>query len=253
MTPRAGSGPVALLSALTEEIEELRHALDDPSVMDLGGIPAQRGTLDGHDVVLAETGIGKVNAAVTTTLVIERFAPRMAVFTGVAGGLDPNLHVGDVVIARIVAAHDSGVLTPTGLRRYQPGHVPFLNPTDRFGYAAHPETLVHVAERLEGFALLPVADREQPPRVVVGTVLTGDQFVNDPAVRQALHGELGGQAVEMEGAALTQTAERLGVPHLVIRSLSDLAGAESDLDFSRFVRAVSRNSARLVRRILPAL
>jgi adenosylhomocysteine nucleosidase len=245
--------PVAVMSALAEEIAELRAALAPSSTVDVAGTQVHRGQIDGHDVVIANTGIGKVNAALTAALLVERFNPEMAVFTGVAGGLDPDLDVGDIVIARTTANHDTGVLEGGGLRHYQAGHVPFFNPTEQFGYTTDADLLERVATRITPGELDPVSGRHDPPRVVLGTILTGDQFVNDPLVRDRLHTELGGLAVEMEGAALAQAAERLGVPHLVVRAVSDLAGAESHLDFTRFVSEVARNSARLVRQILPVL
>lgn len=253
MSQPADARPIALMSALTQEIAELRSVLDRASTGQVAGSLVHRGTIDRHAVVLANTGIGKVNAAVTTALVIARYDVRMALFTGVAGGLDPGLDVGDVVIADKTVAHDTGVLSDGGLERYQPGHVPFFNPTDRFGYTPDPQLLERVRARLADLELDPIGDRHRRPRVVIGTVLTGDQFVNDSAAREHLHDALGGLAVEMEGAALAQTAERLGVPHLVVRALSDLAGAESHLDFTEFVTAVSRNSGRLIRHLLPAL
>jgi len=253
MGPSPDPRPVAVLSALHQEIAELRTALVEPTTVDVAGTRVDRGAIDGHDVVIANTGIGKVNAAVTIALVVERFHPRMAVFTGVAGGLDPDVEVGDIVIAERTIGHDTGVLERRGLRHYQAGHVPFFNPTEEFGYAPDPDLLKRVVSTAERVELEPVGGRSDPPRVVVGTVLSGDQFVNDPAVRARLHDELGGHAVEMEGAAVAQAAERLTMPHLVIRALSDLARADSDVDFTRFVGEVSRNSARLVRRVLPVL
>lgn len=253
MKPPSEPRPIAVMSALNQEIAALRANVDRPSTVDIQGSRIHCGHIHGRPVVIASTGIGKVNAAVTTALLVERFEIEMVLFTGVAGGLDPDLDVGDIVIAERTVGHDTGVLERGRLQHYQAGHVPFFNPTDRFGYTPDPELLERVMETIEGFELEPIGDRIDPPRIVVGTVLTGDQFVNDPVVRERLHSEFSGTAVEMEGAAMAQAAERFGVPHLVIRALSDLAGVESHIDFTRFFEEVSRNSGRLIRRILPVL
>lgn len=99
--------------------------------------------------------------------------------------------------------------------------------------------------------LTPVLDRD--PKITFGTILTGDQFLQDEHLRDQLFSELGAQAIEMEGAALGQTAARLGVDHLVIRSLSDLAAGESVEHFDRFVAQVAANSAHLVVELLRRL
>jgi adenosylhomocysteine nucleosidase len=248
---------IGLMCAIPEELAHLRVLLDDPRTTEMAHVRFDEGTLDGHRVVLAGAGMGKVNAAVVTTLLAERFSCRVIVLSGVAGGLEPALHIGDVVIADRVVQHDVGRIENDALQRYQAGHVSFINPTDALGYSMDDDLLVRVRERLEGVTLpsLPqvAGGRDRPPQIRYGTVLTGDQYVHCEATRQRLALELEGLAVEMEGGAVAQVCQTFGIPWVVIRALSDLAGRDSALDFAAFAQGVAAISAHLVRRIIPVL
>jgi adenosylhomocysteine nucleosidase len=249
---------IGIIAAIPQELGHLADAMAGVRDETRAGLVFRSGTLDGHTVVLVGGGVGKVNAGITATLLADRFACRCLVFSGVAGGLDPELRVGDVVIGERTLQHDAGVLQGERIHTYQAGHVAFFNPTDELGYRPPEALLERVRERLAGFALEPLSaaaagGEARVPVIRLGTILTGDQFLNCPATRERLFRELGGQAIEMEGGAVGQVAQAFGVPHLVIRALSDLAGAESHVDFGRFVEEVAAGSARILRRLLPVL
>ena len=248
---------IGLICAIPQELAHLRDALDHAEAVDLAHVRFDLGRLDGHEVALVGAGIGKVNTALVTTLLAQRFGCRLVVFSGVAGGLDPGLRIGDVVIADRTVQHDAGVFEAGRLDTYQAGHVPFFNPTDRLGYPVDPALVARLRQRLEGFALPPLSNAAggggEPPRIVFGTILSGDQYVHCEATRERLFRDLGGAAVEMEGGALGQVAEAFAIPYLDIRALSDLAGRDSRFDFAAFVSEVAGSSARILRHLLPVL
>jgi len=236
---------IGLICAIPQELAHLRALLADPQSQEAAHTVFDTGTIDGYQVVLAGSGMGKVNAALVTALLADRFGCRTIVFSGVAGGLDPRLAIGDIVIADFVIQHDAGVLEEERVQVYQPGYVPVINPTDRLGYPADPELLDRVKRRLSGFTA--------PGQIVYGTVLSGDQYLNCERTRERLRRELGGQAIEMEGGAVAQTCEAFGIPWLVIRALSDLAGGNALFDFTTFVDQAAASSAAILRRLLPVL
>jgi adenosylhomocysteine nucleosidase len=254
----AEGAPIGIIAAVPEEVGQLARELGPAEGVGQAGFLFRRGRFAGRPVVLVEAGIGKVNAALVATLLADRFAVRAVVFSGVAGGLDPDLGIGDVVIARRLIQHDYGAIVEERLRPYHPGEMPMGARTGALGYAMPTELEHRLLRALVGVDL-PVLSAaatggaRREPRLHFGTILTGDQFISSEDTRRRLAAEFSAQAVEMEGGAVAQVAERFAIPWVIVRSLSDLAGADSAMDFSAFVGAAAESAAQVLHRIIPAL
>lgn len=225
---------VALIGAMDQEVELLKNNLEDLESHRLSGFDFYTGRMQGVDITLLKSGIGKVNAAIGTTLLLQMFKPDGVINTGSAGGFDGALEVGDVVISDQVCHHDVDV-TVFG---YEPGQVPGLPPS----FTADP-LLARFAE--ESIAQMTHA------RTVRGLIATGDSFMNCPdrvAQTRKLFPTV--KAVEMEAAAIAQTCHQFGTPFIVIRALSDIAGKESNLSFEQFLDTAAQHSAEMVMAIV---
>jgi adenosylhomocysteine nucleosidase len=248
-TPRpAPATPVAaILGAMTVEVEALGQELTDKKERTVQGVRYTTGSLKGKRVVLAHAGIGKVNAAMAATRLVEQFQPTHVLFTGVAGGVNPDLGPGDVVIGARTAYHDYGEWTPDGFRVGRTVD-PFTGKPNPLFFPAD-AALLGVAERAAAdLKLAPVKTGQGPrtPRVVTGVIVTGDAFVASPAKQKALRKEFAADATEMEGAAVAQICWQRRVPCLVLRSLSDGAGAGARDDEPLFEKTAAQNAALLV-------
>ncbi|WP_295646391.1 5'-methylthioadenosine/adenosylhomocysteine nucleosidase [uncultured Methylibium sp.] len=231
---------LALMGALPEELAGLRAALVAPAVHHHAGREFVTGRLDGRDVVLVLSRIGKVAAATTATLLIERFGAEAIVFTGVAGGLAPAVHVGDVIVARQLLQHDLDA-SPLFPRHEVPGsgraRFPADAPlSDALALAARDAL---DAERI-GLAASLASLGITAPSVHEGLVVSGDRFVATAAESAALRAELpDALAVEMEGAAVAQVCHDCDLPFAVLRTVSDRADDSAHIDFRRFISEVA--------------
>lgn len=225
---------IAIIGAMEEEVTLLRAKMDEKKVEVIAGCEFTSGKLAGVEVVLLRSGIGKVNAAMSTAILLDRFKPDFVINTGSAGGFNPILNVGDVVISSEVRHHDVDV-TAFG---YEYGQVPQLPSA----FKADSE-LVQIAEQC--------AKEIKDIQVVRGLIATGDSFMSDPVRVNDIRDKFTDlQAVEMEAAAIAQVSHQFGTPFVVIRSLSDIAGKESDVSFEQFLEKAALHSAELVIKIV---
>lgn len=228
---------IGIIGAMDEEVELLKESLEGREDHLIAGYHLFTGKMHGVEVVLLKSGIGKVNAAIGTTLLLQLFQPTCILNTGSAGGFAEELNVGDVVISSEVRHHDVDV-TAFG---YEPGQVPGMPAgftPDAF--------LADVAERC--------IERMVSVNTVKGLIATGDTFMNCPErVAKTRETFPTMKAVEMEAAAIAQTCHQFDVPFIVIRALSDIAGKESDLSFEQFLIVAAKHSAEMVMAIVQTL
>lgn len=252
--PSAEPPLTAILGAMQAEIVILTQALEEPAPLVIQKLKFTTGKLNGRRVVVAKMGIGKVNAAFMAALILERFKPAEVLVTGIAGGINADLGPGDIVIAEKIAHHDFGDLTAEGLK---PKGVrnPVTGERNPIFFPANEELLKLAdtsASRVK-FAPLKSAAGERAPKIVKGCIVTGDMFVADETKRAALRKDFNADAVEMEGVAVAQVCHQVGVPCLVIRSISDSADANAAKDAISFRGIAAANSASLIREILTEL
>ena len=226
---------IALIGA-TPEISLLQESLQNLRSEHMADFDIYCGEYAGKNVVLALSGIGKVNAALSTALVLQH-RPDFVINTGSAGGLGSGLKVGDVVIGTQTAHHDVDV-TAFG---YAIGHVPRMPAR----FESDP-ALCAAAEK--------AAAAFEHAAVHRGLIVSGDQFVHSSeSVAEVRRHFPDAQAVEMEAAAIAQSCHRFGVPFVVVRAISDLADEEADTSFETFLKTASVHSAKMVLQLIEAL
>ena len=253
--------PNRLLGVISALPEEFAHLSDRSGpARTFGGLSFWQGQIAGRDAVFVESGAGKVNAGVATSLLLDRFDCRALLLCGVAGGLDPALGVGDVVVGTGHVQHDYGTHREGYFLTIQPGSRPSRGGTDWHpGYPESDALIARLRAAADGLALDPlpadVGVGARVPSVHFGPILTGDSFINAEDHRQRLHREFSAKAVEMEGGAVAQVARRWGgdIPFVNVRCLSDLAGRSSHLDFKAFLPVAARYASQVAHRLAPVI
>jgi adenosylhomocysteine nucleosidase len=237
-----------ILCATPEELAALRTRLNLDTRPEVHG-PTRiwRGRHAGEALVLAQMGIGKVNAAAAATLLLSLFEVQALICSGVAGGLAIDLPIGSVLLAERLAIHDFGVVAA---RRFTPtasGKIPIGAPELVALPAVRPEVAAAFA-RLE-----PAVAQKLSHPVRRGAIVTADYFLNCAETRDELRARFGADAIDMESGALHQVAEAWDRPLYVIRTLSDLAGEESHVTYGQMALMAAANSALCVAELLAIL
>jgi adenosylhomocysteine nucleosidase len=223
---------IGIIGAMASEIQLLLEDLQDRVDEHYGPYTLHLGRLENHPVTLAQCGVGKVNAAALTQLMMLQDIDQI-IFTGVAGAIDESLVVGDIVISQDAMQSDPDVT----ILGYKFGEVP----GEALSWAADP-ALVTIAQK--------AAHTIDGIQVKVGRVLSCDQFIASPEKAQWLRETFGGACTEMEGAAMAQICAKWQVPFVIIRSISDSANHDAKVDFREFTILAAHRAKQVVREML---
>ncbi|MCT6591270.1 5'-methylthioadenosine/S-adenosylhomocysteine nucleosidase [Pantoea dispersa] len=225
-----------IIGAMEQEVTLLRDKIENRQTLTLAGCEIYTGTLNGVEVALLKSGIGKTAAALGTTLLLELCKPDLVINTGSAGGLAPTLQVGDIVVSDEVRYHDADV-TAFG---YEPGQM-----------AGCPAAFVADS------ALIAAAEqviKQLDLNAVRGLVVSGDAFINGAASLERIRSTFPQAiAVEMEATAIGHVCHQFKVPFVVVRAISDVADKASHLSFEEFLSVAAKQSSLMVENLLAQL
>ena len=221
---------VGIIGAMDVEVKHLKDRMDEKKVQTRAGMDFCEGKIGGVDVVVAQSGVGKVNAAACTQILADVYGVTHIINTGVGGSLDNRINIGDIVVSTDAVHHDMDV-TNLG---YKPGQVPQMKV---FSFEADPE--------LRAQAVKAVREAASDVEVFEGRVLSGDQFVHDDARKQQISQAFGGLCCEMEGVAIAQTSYLNGIPFVIIRAISDKADGSQSMLYPVFERKAAKHCAQI--------
>lgn len=227
---------IGIVGAMAQEVEILRDKMTELTSREIAGCTLYQGYLNELEVALIQSGIGKTAAAMATTILIARAKPDCVINTGSAGGITPDLNIGDVIISNETAYHDADV-TAFG---YAKGQLPGCPAT----FASN-QALIELAEK---------AIQAQGKSAVKGLVCSGDMFCNGEQQIARIKTDFPQAiAVEMEAAAIAQVCHAFDLPFVVVRAVSDVADKESHLSFEEFLPLAAQQSSEMVLAMLAEL
>jgi adenosylhomocysteine nucleosidase len=249
VTPQASmAGKSLVLYAFKAEGEKLSELMDIDTTVEVLGRTAYIGILNGREIVLCESGVGLTNAAMMTQALIDSFEPDIVLFTGIAGAVDSSVKIGDIVICSTWVTHDHVYFGPDGPER-----------DNVYAYSAHADSLGRIPDfpvdtmlfaksnlvALSNLPLEPVGQRK-PALIVGGVGVSGNSFIDNVEKRIWLHQTYTAMITDKESSAVAQVCTANGLPFLIIRSASDLAGGSerknARAEMRRFFHIAAENS-----------
>ena len=226
---------LGIIGAMDIEVDSLKNEMENPAINIIAGMDFYEGVIGGKDVVVVKCGIGKVNEAMCTQILADRYNVDAVINTGVAGSLNNDIDICDIVISTVAQEHDMDV-TALG---YEKGIIPDMD----VSIFEADRKLVELTKKSAKEAGLDV-------KVFEGKVVSGDQFISTHEKKKSLKNSFGGDCAEMEGAAIAHVASLNNIPFLVIRAISDKADGGAHMDYPTFEKKAAANSILLLNEII---
>ncbi|MBP1753875.1 MAG: hypothetical protein H6Q59_273 [Firmicutes bacterium] len=229
---------IGIIGAMDEEVQILKSQMQNEKVKTIASMEFHEGILKNHEAVVVRCGIGKVNAAICTQILIDLFDVEAVINTGVAGSLRNEIEIADIVLSTDTQQHD---VDATGFG-YPVGVIPRME-----------SSIFQADERL--ITLAKEVCEEVIPEVGVhtGRIVSGDQFISDSGKKTWLVDNFNGYCTEMEGASIAQTAYLNQVPFLIIRAISDKADHSAEMSYKEFEEIAIRNTVKLLNGLVARL
>lgn len=226
---------IGIIGAMEVEVASLKEKMKDVQITRKASMEFYAGILEGKNVVVVRSGIGKINAAVCTQILIDEFKVEGVINTGIAGSLNADINIGDIVISTDLVHHDMNAVA----FGYPVGQIPQM---EAFSFRSD--------ETLRKLAVQACRDVNPDIEVYEGRIASGDQFVADQGVKDEIIKNFDACAVEMEGAAIAQAAYLNNVPFLVVRAISDKADGSAEVDYPTFEALAVEHCVKMTLRIL---
>ena len=226
---------IGIIGAMEVEVAILKEKMEDVRIIKKASMDFYEGILAGKKVVVVRSGIGKVHAGICAQILADVFSVDAIINTGIAGSLNKNINIGDIVLSTDVVQHD---MDATGFG-YRKGQIPQM-----------PVFFFNADDNLRRLAAEVCKEVNPDIQVFEGRIASGDQFVCDQDVKNRIVSEFSAYATEMEGAAIGQAAYLNEIPFLVVRAISDKADGSAQMDYSEFEKAAVDHSVRLTLNML---
>lgn len=226
---------IGIIGAMEVEVAILKEKMEDVRIIKKASMDFYEGTLAGKKAVVVRSGIGKVNAGICAQILADVFSVDAIINTGIAGSLNKDINIGDIVLSTDVVQHD---MDATGFG-YRKGQIPQM-----------PVFFFEADEKLRKLAKGVCQEVNPEIQVFEGRIASGDQFVCDQDVKDRIVSEFSAYAAEMEGAAIGQAAYLNEIPFLVVRAISDKADGSAQMDYSEFEKAAVEHSVKLTLNML---